>query len=67
MVGTCVSGIRSTGNRVSEMLPSKMMTPEIMNIVTGRSIASLGILISASQKVGSSRFAVRRTAVRLQF
>src|SRR5688572_559225 len=45
MVGICVSGIRSTGRRVNEMAPSRMMTMLIMNIVTGRSIAIRGMLI----------------------
>jgi hypothetical protein len=43
MVGICVSGIRSTGRRVNEMPPSRMMTMEIMNIVTGRWMANRGI------------------------
>src|SRR5688500_11917052 len=43
MVGICVSGIKSTGSRLSEMPPSRMMTPLIMNIVTGRSMAKRGI------------------------
>jgi hypothetical protein len=36
MLGNSVSGIRSTGSRVSEMAPSSTMTKLIMNIVTGR-------------------------------
>ena len=36
MLGNSVSGIRSTGSRVSEMPPSSTMTKLIMNIVTGR-------------------------------
>src|SRR5688500_14072632 len=43
MVGICMSGIRSTGRRVSEMAPSRMITMLVMNIVTGRSIAMRGI------------------------
>src|SRR5688500_443285 len=45
MVGICVSGIRSTGRRVNEIAPNRMMTMLIMNMVTGRSIAIRGMLI----------------------
>ena len=39
MVGCEMSGSRSTGSRVSEMPPSRMMIALIINIMTGRSIA----------------------------
>ena len=47
IVGCSISGIRSTGSRLSEITPSSVMTPLIMNIVTGRWIAKRGMLIQA--------------------
>ncbi len=45
-VGYVTSGSRSTGRRVTEIPPSRMMIALIMNIVTGRAIAMRGILIA---------------------
>jgi hypothetical protein len=36
MLGSVRSGMRSTGSRMSEIAPSRMMTEQIMNIVIGR-------------------------------
>src|SRR5688572_4184817 len=37
--------MRSTGSRVSEIAPSSVMTPLIMNMVTGRWMARRGMLM----------------------
>src|SRR6187455_2369155 len=45
MLGYDTSGIRSTGRRARDTAPIRTITPESMNIVTGRSIAKRGMLI----------------------
>src|SRR6188508_3846861 len=60
MLGYDTSGIRSTGRRARDTAPIRTITPESMNIVTGRSIAKRGMLIRSPCWGASPRQTPRR-------